>query len=596
MAHDARKTDQPFPKIAAPVYLSVGHTAHAKEHTGIQRVTRSLARELQASGLKIEFIEWVQAKRRYVVLDDPARRGLAREGGPFFEPVESLFARVMPEASWHLPPSENHDGSSETIDSSISEERIIRFESIVQSIRHPIPGVPRLIDYLPIPRSARRGLRRGLRHSINRIIRWRDRKRIRSYIREIVRLRRAHNRLMTQVLKLSEMRRESELRLTVMERNAWLYKQRRDGLACARNELNSRPSDEPSSRPPPDRKSSSEDLQDFRRQEPGEADLFSLTHRLQPTRFKPVKGSWVVVPELMRPEEMRDLVRYCRRHRLNLAVLFHDAIAVTHPELVSSEIRRNHAAYIRYLCRGDLVAAVSRQSADELKDYADRERLRLPRLIVCSNGASFPGERPIAAQPTTPSPIRAICVGTIDPRKNHTTLLEALDLIKRADPTIDLHVTLIGHAYPGSEDLARKTLEACRDNPILDWNDRANDEVLVKAYRDCHFTVFPSVIEGFGLPVLESLWHGRPCICSATGAVGERATGGGCATVDVTNPEDLAGAILRMVRDPTYRQRLTNEANSRVLKTWREQAIDLIKGLNEAVPRYQFPNNKSDRT
>ena len=155
---------------------------------------------------------------------------------------------------------------------------------------------------------------------------------------------------------------------------------------------------------------------------------------------------------------------------------------------------------------------------------------------------------------------------------------------------------MIGHAYPGSEDLARKTLEACRDNPILDWNDRANDEVLVKAYRDCHFTVFPSVIEGFGLPVLESLWHGRPCICSATGAVGERATGGGCATVDVTNPEDLAGAILRMVRDPTYRQRLTNEANSRVLKTWREQAVDLIKGLNQAVPRYQFPNNKSDRT
>ena len=460
MAYDARKTDRPFPAISTPVYLSVGHTAHAKEHTGIQRVTRSLAREMQASGLKTEFIEWVQSKRRYVVLDDPARRGLAREGGPPFEPLESLFARVIPEANWHLPPAVNHESSSETIDPSIREERIIHFESIVQSIRHPIPRVPGWIDFLPAPQSVRRGLRRGIRQTVNQIICWQDRIRIRSYIREIARLRRAHNRFISKILKLSEKRRESEFRLAVMERNAWLYKQRRDGLACARDELTSRPSDAPLNPPPPNREIVSEHLPAITRQEPSEADLFSLTHRLEPTRFKPVKGSWVVVPELMRPEEMRDLVRFCRRHRLNLAILFHDAIAVTHPELVSSEIRRNHAAYIRNLCRGDLVAAVSRQSADELKDYADREDLRLPRLIVCPNGASFPGERPIAAQSSTPSPIRAICVSTIDPRKNHTTLLDAVELIKRAHPTIDLHITLIGHAYSGSEDPTSPRREA----------------------------------------------------------------------------------------------------------------------------------------
>jgi glycosyltransferase involved in cell wall biosynthesis len=279
---------------------------------------------------------------------------------------------------------------------------------------------------------------------------------------------------------------------------------------------------------------------------------------------------------------------------LNLAVVFHDAIAVTHPGLVSSKIQRNFAAYIKYLCQGDLIIAVSRQSADELNGYAAREGIQLPDLIVCRNGASFPGERSPAEKPAASPPVRAICVGTIDPRKNHTTLLKALDLIRRTQPSVDLHVALIGNAYPGAENLAQEVADACRDNANLEWRQGVSDAELIKAYQNCHFTLFPSLIEGFGIPVLESMWHGRPCICSGTGAVGENAAGGGCATVDVTNSEELADAILKMAEDLPYRQQLTNEANSRVLRTWEDQAMDLVEGLNQAVPRYQFLRSKSD--
>ena len=99
MAYDARKTDRPFPAISAPVYLSVGHTAHAKEHTGIQRVTRSLAREMQASGLKTEFIEWVQSKRRYVVLD---------ESGFLLEAVEKWAVAFPPKTLLSVPTGTPH--------------------------------------------------------------------------------------------------------------------------------------------------------------------------------------------------------------------------------------------------------------------------------------------------------------------------------------------------------------------------------------------------------------------------------------------------------------------------------------------------------
>lgn len=593
MENDARKTDRPFAPISVPIYLSAGHTAHSKEHTGIQRVTRSLARELQASGLRVEFLEWVQSKRRYVVLNDQARRRLAREGGPPYESLESLFGRVVPEAGRLLPSSDHPDRSSEMVDPSIREDRIIHFESIIRSIHHPMPGVPGWIGYLPVPLSFRRGLRRGIRQTVNQFVRGRDRWRIRRYIREIVKMRRVHNQMTRRILKLSERRKDSEFRLAFMEHDAWRYKQRRDGLARDQEEDNGLPA---SASPEPEsgkRDTSPDSQQEVTLQAPDEAELFSLTHRLEPTRFKPVKGAWVVVPELMRPEEMRRLTRYCRRHRLNLAVMFHDAIAVTHPELVAESIRRSHAAYMRHLCRADLVLAVSRQSADDLKDFAQSQGIDLPPITICANGASFPGER-IPVEPTPPPPIRAICVGTIDPRKNHRTLIAALDNIHQHHPSLDLRVTLIGNAYAGSDDLVRLVREACGRLPGLEWIQGAEDRELIEAYENCHFTIFPSVIEGFGIPVLESMWHGRPCICSATGAVGERASGGGCVTIDVTNPDDLAGAILRMAQDEPFRRQLTNEANSRVLRTWREQALDLVEGLSDAVPRYQLAKNQSD--
>ncbi len=301
----------------------------------------------------------------------------------------------------------------------------------------------------------------------------------------------------------------------------------------------------------------------------------------------------MVVPELMRPEEMRRLIRYCRRNGLNIAVLFHDAIAVTHPELVAESIRQNHATYMRHLCRADLVFAVSQQSADDLKHFAQSQGIDHPPITVCANGASFPGER-IPVEPASPPPIRAICVGTIDPRKNHRTLIAALDHLHQHHPSLDLRVTLIGNAYAGSDDLVRLVREACERLPGLEWIQGVEDRELIEAYRDCHFTIFPSIIEGFGIPVLESMWHSRPCICSATGAVGERASGGGCATVDVTDPDDLAAAILRMAQDGPFRRQLTNEAKSRVLRTWREQALELVEELNKAVPRYQLAKNQSD--
>jgi glycosyltransferase involved in cell wall biosynthesis len=47
-------------------------------------------------------------------------------------------------------------------------------------------------------------------------------------------------------------------------------------------------------------------------------------------------------------------------------------------------------------------------------------------------------------------------------------------------------------------------------------------------YRDCDFTVYPSLVKGFGLPIVESLWNCRPCICANFGEMAEIAKEGVC--------------------------------------------------------------------
>jgi glycosyltransferase involved in cell wall biosynthesis len=95
-----------------------------------------------------------------------------------------------------------------------------------------------------------------------------------------------------------------------------------------------------------------------------------------------------------------------------------------------------------------------------------------------------------------------------------------------------------------------------------------NDETLLRAYGQCRFTVYPSLLEGFGLPIVESLLHGKPCICGGNGALGEVARGGGCLIVDQTDPAALANGIKTLLQDRQLYSRLCDEARARKFRTW----------------------------
>ena len=86
-------------------------------------------------------------------------------------------------------------------------------------------------------------------------------------------------------------------------------------------------------------------------------------------------------------------------------------------------------------------------------------------------------------------------------------------------------------------------------------------------------------MEGFGLPIAESLWHGKPCICGDNGALGEVARGGGCLIVDQTKPDALAGAMKTLLMDRQLYARLVEQARARRFRTWSDYIDKFVTHL-----------------
>jgi glycosyltransferase involved in cell wall biosynthesis len=100
------------------------------------------------------------------------------------------------------------------------------------------------------------------------------------------------------------------------------------------------------------------------------------------------------------------------------------------------------------------------------------------------------------------------------------------------------------------------------------------DELLWAAYRLAYCTVFPSVHEGYGLPVAESLASGTPVITANFGSMSEIASQGGALLVNPRDDRDLTDALRKLLLDKGLRERLAEEATRIPVRTWEQYAAE----------------------
>lgn len=291
----------------------------------------------------------------------------------------------------------------------------------------------------------------------------------------------------------------------------------------------------------------------------------------------------LICPEIFSAKGGARLPELFQTVRGPAVAVFHDAIPLKFPEFTPPTTVGRFPAYLRELLLFDGVAANSEDSAMSLRDYwrwLGVDRIPVVHAIPLGLDPAIATEDISAASSVLP---RVLCVGTIEGRKNHLALLEACERLWRNGLAFELE--LIGLPRPDTAKPALEKMAALRASgrPLI-FHGSVSEASLHKAYARASFSVYPSIIEGFGLPVLESLQHGKPCICSAHGALGESARGGGCYTLDSVDAASLATAIRRLLNDSTELSSLASAAHRREFRTWSDYANKLTAWM-QTLPR-----------
>jgi glycosyltransferase involved in cell wall biosynthesis len=289
----------------------------------------------------------------------------------------------------------------------------------------------------------------------------------------------------------------------------------------------------------------------------------------------------LIVPELFSPGVAHALPRLLAHVGGPRVALFHDAIALRRPDLSPPGTVSRFPSYLQELLAFDGIAAVSEDSRQSLTAYWDWLGVeQRPDVVAIPLGGDAVASAP--RQPANAVPV-VLCVGTLEGRKNHVALLEACAELWQRGTAFELHLIGAAHAQTGAAALERiRQLQA--DGRPVRYDGPVDDAALAAAYAACRFTVYPSLLEGFGLPVLESLAHGRPCICSGQGALGESARGGGCIALDRVDAASLRAAIAGLLAAPADCERLAAAAQARPRRTWHDYATDLTRWM-ETVHR-----------
>ncbi len=171
-----------------------------------------------------------------------------------------------------------------------------------------------------------------------------------------------------------------------------------------------------------------------------------------------------------------------------------------------------------------------------------------------------------------------LCVGIIEPRKNQSFLLDVCTELWDSGLKFDLHIAGRVNPHFGAP-IAARIRALRRKYRGLRHHAAADDAELSRLFRGARATVFPTIAEGSGLPLLESLWRGVPVVGSDIPPLRENAAGGGCLLVPPGDRAGWAQALRGILTDDALHARLAREAQTRPLPTWADAARTLLEKL-----------------
>ncbi len=273
----------------------------------------------------------------------------------------------------------------------------------------------------------------------------------------------------------------------------------------------------------------------------------------------------------------------------------HDLSWKLYPEFYSTKMQLWHKA-----CRpnklADQAAAIITPSSATAQDAHALMGVPTDRLHVIAHGADPQFDHRQRAQDhgvrgRLHLPRRfALHVGTIEPRKNLLTLVEAMIDYRRRTRD-DLHLVLAG-SWGWRSGALRHRLWQKDTKGWVHLLDYAKKEDLPALYRSAQVTIVPSVYEGFGLPALESMSCGTPVIATHTSSLPEVVSDAGI-LIDPSNPIDISTALEHLLGSDMLRKDLVQRGLERAKTfTW-ERAAKQTLSVFQNVAQQKKPDHSS---
>ncbi|TAN26317.1 MAG: glycosyltransferase family 1 protein [Actinomycetota bacterium] len=243
----------------------------------------------------------------------------------------------------------------------------------------------------------------------------------------------------------------------------------------------------------------------------------------------------------------------------------HDLAFVNHPDFFTKRGAAWHTRKLKSIVGGNFpVVTVSEHTRDALLSKGIHDE----RIWVIESGADHLGHADFKACQELLKSLGVgrrfiLSVSTQEPRKNLDGLIRAFELSRKSNP-ISPELLVVGARGWGTD---------TKQTPGVHYLGHVPEGILVALYQLAAFLVYVPFEEGFGLPVVEAMWHGLPVVASAIPAAAH--------CVELVNPNDtdsIAKGISRLVKDQDRREALIAKGLDRVKNmTWANSARDHMK-------------------
>jgi glycosyltransferase involved in cell wall biosynthesis len=280
------------------------------------------------------------------------------------------------------------------------------------------------------------------------------------------------------------------------------------------------------------------------------------------------------VPPAAACERLAALAQYSG----NLVVAVgYDCVPVVSGDLVppAEPVRFTH--FLAALKHSRRIAAISRSALAEFSSFTSAlgaQGLPGPEVVECvlANEPLHPAPEGFDGSRVDPLLPEVLSVGSFEPRKNHLALLHAAEVLWREGLVFKL--VLIGGSSWG-QDVPWHVDELLAAGRPVEVRRSVSAAEVAAAYRRARFSVFPSVHEGYGLPIVESLGAGTPVIAADFGSAREIAADGGVLMIDPRDDAALTQAMRDLLTDDALLSTLETQAGDRPVRTWRQYATEL---------------------